>query len=150
MLNLSCDVVQQAPERSPAACRRRVANEDAEPFRLLLDVGQECLSGLLQHQARVLGIECCRDPAEELLHLPVDDHGVQALLAAEVLVDDRLGYLRALGDLFDRRRLVTLLCEEDATHVEQLLPALLAGHPHARRRAATGAAWLFFARQLGA
>ena len=99
----------------------------------------------------MLGIQRSGDAAEELLHLAVDDHRVQPLLAAEVLVDDRLGDLRALGDLFDRGRLEALLREKNTTHVEQLLPALLAGHPHpCGRPGLRRCAWLVAARQLDA
>ena len=46
------------------------------------------------------------------LHLPVDDDGVQALLAAEVLVDHGLGHLRLVRDLLDGDGLVALLREQ--------------------------------------
>jgi len=55
-----------------------------------------------------------------VLHLAVDDHRVQALLAAEVLVHDGFRDLGALGDLLDRRRLVAALREHGAPDVDQL------------------------------
>ena len=41
--------------------------------------------------------------------LPVHDHRVQALLAAEMLVDHRFGDIRALGDLLDGGAVETAL-----------------------------------------
>jgi hypothetical protein len=67
---------------------------------------------------------------EQALHLAVDDHGVEPLLAPEVLVDDRLGDVGADGDLLDGGGLVPALGEQLAADVEQLLPPLRAGHPH--------------------
>jgi hypothetical protein len=55
-----------------------------------------------------------RPSREEPSYLAVDDHGVQALLAAEVLVDDRLGHPGAGGDLLDRGAVEPALGEEAA------------------------------------
>ena len=72
--------------------------------------------------APVIGVEQGAD-------LAVDDDRVQALLAAEVLVDDGLGDLGRGGDLLDAGAVEALLGEQLAADVEQLLAPLLAGHP---------------------
>ena len=92
-------------ENAPRAARhRRVARQDAEPVGLLLDVGQQGQRRLLGQLARVPGGQRRRQPVEQVAHLAVDDDGVQAFLAAEVLVDDRLAHVRPGRDLLDRGR----------------------------------------------
>jgi hypothetical protein len=65
--------------------------------------------------------------------LAVDDDRVEPLLAAEVLVHDRLGDAGALGDLFDRRRLVASLREHRTTDLHELRPPRRGGEPRAGR-----------------
>ena len=60
---------------------------------------------------------------DDVLHLAVDDDRVQAFLAAEVLVDDRLRDLGALGDLLHRGRLVAALGEHGPPDLDQLARA---------------------------
>ena len=69
------------------------------------------------------------DGVEQRLDLAVDDDRVEPLLAAEVLVDDRLADLGRRRDLLDAGALEPLLGEQLAADVEQLLAPLLAGHP---------------------
>ena len=61
----------------------------------------------------------------------IDDDRVQALLAAEVLVDDRLGDLSTGGDLLHRGTVEAALSEKATRDLDQLLAALGAGHPGA-------------------
>jgi hypothetical protein len=56
-----------------------------------------------------------------LVHLPVDDDGVEALLATEVLVDDGLGHPGRRRDFLDADGLETLLGEEGAADGDELL-----------------------------
>ena len=77
---------------------------------------------------------------QQVGHLAIDDDGVEALLAAEVLVDDRLRDAGLGGDLLDADRLEALLGEQPPADVEQLLAPLLPAHAHALAR--WGAAWL--------
>jgi hypothetical protein len=51
-------------------------------------------------------------PVQQVAHLAVDDDRIQAFLAAEVFVDDRLADARTSGDLFDRGRLEALFGEQ--------------------------------------
>ena len=74
---------------------------------------------------------------EEPLDLAVDDDRVQAFLAAEVLVDDGLGDAGLGGDLLDGGAVQAALGEQAPTDVEQLRPALLAGHSPAVARLRT-------------
>ena len=62
-------------------------------------------------------------------HLPVHDDRVQPFLAAEVLVDDRLGDAGLGRDLLDRGAVEATLGEQVAADVEELLAPFLAGHP---------------------
>src|SRR5207245_191442 len=70
------------------------------------------------------------DPVEECAYLPVDDDRVQALLAAEVLVDDRLGDLRTRRDLLDGGRVEAPFGEELAPDGDELFTSLGRGHPY--------------------
>ena len=65
---------------------------------------------------------------DEGLHLSVDDDGVQAFLASEVLVDHRLGDLRPGGDLLDAGRAEAFFGEQGTPHGHQLLAAREAAH----------------------
>ena len=69
---------------------------------------------------------------EQALDLAVDDDGVEALLAAEVLVDDRLADAGRGGDLLDRGPLEALVGEVLATDADELLAPLAARHPGSR------------------
>src|SRR5262249_62154876 len=62
------------------------------------------------------------------LPLAVRRARVQALFAAEVLVDDRLGDPCLRRDLLDGRAFEAPLGEQPAADVKQLLAALPAGH----------------------
>ena len=64
----------------------------------------------------------------QLAHLTVDDYRVQSLLAAEMLVDDRLADLRVRGDLLDTHRLEPLGCEQRSPHADELFAALQRRH----------------------
>src|SRR5215207_2402857 len=77
-----------------------------------------------------------REAVEQVLDLTVDDHRVQAFLAAEVLVHDRLGNTGPAGDLLDRRAAEATFGEQRPADVEELLTALLTGHPDPARRGA--------------
>jgi hypothetical protein len=79
----------------------------------------------------VHGVERTGDGGGQPLHLAVDDDGVEALLAAEVLVDDRLRHAGPLGDLLDRGGLVAALGEQRAGDADELLASLLGGHADA-------------------
>ena len=72
-----------------------------------------------------------------MVHLAVDEHRVQALLAAEVLVDHRLGDTSLGGDLLDRDNLKALVGKQLSANIEQLFASLLAAHadPAVARRA---------------
>jgi hypothetical protein len=62
------------------------------------------------------------------LDLAVNDHRVQAFLAAEVLVHHGLGNAGLSGDLLDRGALESPLSEQPPPDVEKLLPPFLASH----------------------
>src|SRR3989442_12311528 len=83
-----------------------VAEEHREAVRPLLHIGEEGERGPFQALARRARRDRLDDAADDVLHLAVDDHGVQPFLAAEVLVDDRLLNAGPPRDLLDPRRLV--------------------------------------------
>ena len=85
-----------------------------------------------EHLGVPAGLEGPGQRAGQGLDLAVDDDGVHALLAAEVLVHDGLGHLGAGGDLLDARPLEPLLRDQLARHVEQLLAPLRPRHAGAR------------------
>src|SRR5271168_4510125 len=78
-------------------------------------------------------LEQDRGHGRESLYLAVNDDGVEAFLAAEVLVDHGLGDARLGGDLLDRGALESPLGEQPPADVKQLLPPLLASHPLSTR-----------------
>ena len=78
------------------------------------------------------------DAVEQATHLAVDHNGVQALFAAEVLVDDRLADAGLLRDLLDAGAVEALRGEQAAPDVEQLLASLFARHADAGVRAGDG------------
>ena len=59
------------------------------------------------------------DPPHHIVHLPIDHDGVEPLFAAEMLVHDGLRHLRPIGDLLDRRGLVSVLREHRAPDVDE-------------------------------
>src|SRR4051794_35293709 len=138
VLDLGRDVADQRGEGAAARGDRRVADEDAEAVGLLLDVVEERARSLLEQLARVVAGERLGDLVEEPADLTVDDDGVQAFLAAEMLVHDRLGDAGPLRDLLDAGAVEALASEQHATDVEQLLAAFLAGHAHPGRGGAVG------------
>ena len=75
------------------------------------------------------------ESARQVGDLAVNNDGVDALLAAEVLVHHGLRDLRAGGDLLDRGAVEPLLGKEFAADPDQLLAALGTGH-------SDGTAWL--------
>jgi hypothetical protein len=130
VLDLAGHLTDQGRVGADAAGDRRVAGEQPEPVGVLLDVSEEGERGPLEQLARAAGIgEGGGEAVEQLLHLPGDDVGVEAVLAAEVLVHDRLAHLGVGGDLLDGGRLVALLAEQLAADVEQLPAPLRPGHP---------------------
>src|SRR5207249_11242438 len=70
------------------------------------------------------------DPFEDRPYLPVDHDRVEALLAAEVLIHNRLGDLRPRGDLLDRGRVEPALGEDSPADGDELFAALCGGHPY--------------------
>src|SRR6266540_6331774 len=92
---------------------------------------------LEQHPRTAVGQ---REPhrGEQRGDLAVDHDGVQALLAAEVLVDDRLGDAGPGGDLLDRGAVEAALGEESPGDLDQLLAAFGRGHPAAGLRRLEG------------
>ena len=61
--------------------------------------------------------------------IAVDDDRVEALLAAEVLVDHRLGDAGLRGDLLDGGGVEALLGEQGPADLDELFPTFLAAHP---------------------
>src|SRR5207244_6160271 len=106
----SSDVCSSDLRHLAAALRGgSVAQEHGEAAWTLLHVGEEGECRALQALAGRAARDRLGDAADDLLDLAVDDHRVQSFLAAEVLVDDRLGDARALRDLLDRRGFVAML-----------------------------------------
>src|SRR5579875_391569 len=132
VLGLAGDVVEQRRERPARSSHRRVAGQDAKPVRLLLDVGEQRERGLFDELVRLAGRQCVGEPVEQVAHLAVDDHRVQAFLAAEVLVDHRLADARARRDLLDGGGIEALFGEQRPADEHELLAAFAAGHSHAR------------------
>ena len=123
MLDALRDVADEAGERPRRRRNRGVPHQDAEAIGVGLDVVEQREGCLLQQYAGAVSGQGTLDAVEQGPHLAVDDDRVQALLAAEVLVDDGLGDPGLGGDLLDRGGLETLLREQRAAHLQQLLPA---------------------------
>ena len=87
-----------------------------------------CDRGHLELGHGVLALEQRGRHRQEPLDLAVHDDGVQAFLAAEVLVHDRLGHAGLGGDLLDGGAVQAALGEQSPTDVQELLSALFAGH----------------------
>ena len=83
-----------------------------KPSEYVLDVVEQRERRLLDQLVCAAGGQRTGDIVEQGTDLAVHDDGVQAFLAAEVLVDDRLGDLGAGRDLLDRGRLVPPLGEQ--------------------------------------
>ena len=83
-----------------------------KPLGTLLHVVEEGQRRALEPFARRAVRDGLDDALDDVLDLAVDDHRVEPLLAAEVLVHDGLRDAGALGDLLDRRRLVAALGED--------------------------------------
>ena len=135
-LHLGRHIANERGERPASLRHGRVAHQDAEPVGRALDVIEQLQRRLLHELARVPnGGERVGQSAEQRAHLAVNDHRVNALLAAKVFVDDGLGNIGSRGDLLDGNRLESLLGEERARNVEKLLAALASGHAGARHAA---------------
>src|SRR5262249_24029682 len=104
-----------------------------EPVGLRLDVVQQRQGGLFEQLPGVAGGEGRGDPLQDRPDLPVDHHGVQALLAAEVLVHHRFGDLRPGGDLLDRGRVEATFGDELPADADELFASLGGGHPYPGR-----------------
>jgi len=99
-----------------------------KPSEIVLDVSEKRERGLLEHEPGLLGVESVGNTIEKSLDLAVHDNRVQALLASEVLVDQRFRDLGTLCDLLDRGCLETLSREDAASDLDELLATLLARH----------------------
>jgi hypothetical protein len=75
-----------------------------------------------------VGSQPRREHVEQPRALTVDDHRVDALFAAEMLVDHGFGYARAGGDLLHGRRVVAQLGEHGFGHAQQQVAPLAGGH----------------------
>ena len=109
-------VSDQAPESSGLAYGRDVSDQHSETVQLLLDVLEKGVGSLFEFDPRAIAAEGFRDSIQEASHLAIDKHRVQAFLASEVLVNDRLRYSSTLCDLFDRCRVETFLGEEGSSY----------------------------------
>ena len=111
-----------------------VADEDAETLGIVLYVLEKRDRRLLEELTRGVAAERVAHGRHQRGDLAVDDDGVDALLAAEVLVDDRLRHLRTRRDLLDGGAPEAALREDLAGHPDELLAALGTRHPGAHRR----------------
>ena len=106
-MSSTCDAMSFSKRRERAGGRRdrRGTHQDPEPVRRPLDVVEQRDGRPFQQQPgmRLLG-ERGGHLRQEVLHLPVHDDRVHAFLATEMLVHDRFGHVRPVGDLLDRTR----------------------------------------------
>lgn len=130
VLDLAGNVVEQPGEGARRGGHGRIAHQDAETVGAFLHVGQQREGGLLEPQPGMPVGERRADPAEQLMGLLVDDHGVEALFTPEVLVDDRLAHLGSQRNLLDGGGSESPLGKELAANGNQLLPALGSAHPY--------------------
>ena len=132
VLDLRGHFGHQAGQRAGRLPGRAVAHQDAEAVSRALDVVEQGhgtpLEGLA---ASGVGRQGTRDGAEEGSDLAVHHHGIQALLAAEVLVDHGFGDAGARSDLLDGGALEPLVGEQLPPDDDELLTPLLAGHARA-------------------
>ena len=135
--NLADGVVEQAGVGTGTDRGRGVADHDPESVGAFLDVGQQRQRHPFDPNPRTVVGQRGGDAIQQGRHLPVDDHRVEPLLAAEVLVDHRLGHPGALGDLFHRGAFIAAFGKQCSGDVDELVPTLAAGHSSARY------AWLF-------
>ena len=134
----------------------RAGREDAETVGGVLDIGQQGQGGPLgdpRGRAGGVGSSLCvpvglrrrrgvrgrvrdrrGDRGRDRGDLPVDDDGVQALLAAEVLVDHRFGHLGAGRHLLHARGVEAALGEQSAGHGDELFAPLAGAHAGALGR----------------
>ncbi|CAB4929801.1 unannotated protein [freshwater metagenome] len=129
VLDLRSNVDDEARERTGGLRDGGVADEDPEAVGVAVDVVEQGQTRLFEECPGAAAGEGIADGPEQVVHLPVDDNGVQTLLAAEVLVDHRLGDAGFRGDLLDRDDLKALVGKEFSSDVKELLPTLLAAHP---------------------
>src|SRR5689334_9295798 len=102
VLDLAGDIADQAAERAGPG-GRGVADQDPEAVGVVLDVAEQRDRGRLEFLPGVGAAENGRRRGEQAFHLTVHHDRVQALLTAEVLVDDGLGNSCLGCDLFDGR-----------------------------------------------
>ncbi len=142
LLDLHTDLAQQRAERASRVGGRRIAHEHLEAFGILLDVGEQRQRRAFHDLSRMVGGggQRGRQGLGQRPHLAIDHHGVQPLLAAEVLVDNRFGHLGARRDLLHADRLEPLGCKERTSDADKLFAPLQRrhtrgiGHVHQCRR----------------
>src|SRR5215472_6543107 len=127
VLDLAGDIADQAAERAGPG-GGGVADQDPEAVGVFLDVTEQRDRGRFKLLPGVGAAENGRRRGEQAFYLTIHHDRVQALLAAEVLVDDGLGHSCLRRDLLDGGAFEAPLGEQPAADVEQLLPALPAGH----------------------
>src|SRR5215469_16842917 len=93
------------------------------------NASEEVDGGDLELRHCVLALKQPGGHREEPLDLAVNHDRVEAFLASEVLVHNRLGNAGPGGDLLDRGAVQAALGEQAPTDIEELLAPLLAGHP---------------------
>ena len=130
VLHLACDIDDEAGEGPCLLRHGGVAHEDAESVGLGLDVFEERHACLLEELARMRALQSTADHREQLIHLAIDDNGVEPLLAAEVLVDHGLGDAGGGGDLLDADGFEALVGEQGPADGDELFSPLPAGHAH--------------------
>ncbi len=119
VLDLARRVTDQTGESPRRLRHRRVAYQDPEAVAGRLDVIQQRQRRVLEQLTRVgAARQRTRDAVEQTAHLTVHHDGVQPFLAAEVLIDDRLGDPRLGGDLLHRGALEPALGEQRPPDVE--------------------------------
>src|SRR5262249_9740891 len=116
------ELVHQGRHLTAPLRSRCVAEQHREAVRALLHVGEVCDHGRLESLPRRTSRAGLRDGANDVLDLAVDDHRVEPLLAAEMLVDNGLRDLRPLGDLLDGGRLEAALGKDRSPDLDELGP----------------------------
>src|SRR5262249_46544683 len=127
VLDLAGDIADQAAERAGPGGGGG-ADQEPEGVGGFLDVTEQRDRGRFKLLPGVGAAENGRRRGEQAFYLTIHHDRVQALLAAEVLVDDGLGHSCLRRDLLDGGAFEAPLGEQPAADVEQLLPALPAGH----------------------
>ena len=139
VFDLRGDVDDQAGEGTAGLRDRRVPHQNAEAFRVVVDVIEQRHARLFQEGAGGARGERVGDGRQKIVHLAVDENRIQPFLAAEVLIDDGLGHTGFRRDLLDTDGLETFVREQGTSDIEQLLATLLAGHAHLGALARGGA-----------